>query len=161
MSQPQGHSAAGMIMSMKNSNDTIGNRTRGLRACGAVPQRTALPRAPKPMYYISQFFLQLEYFRQKLWIKSTHVLLPRAPKPMYYISRFFLQLEYFRQKLWIKSTHVLLPRAPKHMYYISQFFLQLEYFRQKLWIKSTYVLRSILFPPENSSVYEIMWKNLV
>ena len=26
MSQPQGHSAAGRIMSMKNSNDTIGNR---------------------------------------------------------------------------------------------------------------------------------------
>jgi len=27
MSQPQGHSAAGRIMSMKNSNDTIGNWT--------------------------------------------------------------------------------------------------------------------------------------
>jgi len=27
------------------------------------------------MYYISQVFLQLEYFRHKLWIKSTHVLL--------------------------------------------------------------------------------------
>ena len=31
MSRPQGHSAAGKIMSMKNSNDTIGNRTRDLR----------------------------------------------------------------------------------------------------------------------------------
>jgi len=30
LSQPQGHSAAGRIMSMKNSNDTIGNRTRDL-----------------------------------------------------------------------------------------------------------------------------------
>jgi hypothetical protein len=28
MSQPQGHSAAGRIMSMKNSNHTIGNRSR-------------------------------------------------------------------------------------------------------------------------------------
>ena len=28
LSQPQGHSAAGRIMSMKISNDTIGNRTR-------------------------------------------------------------------------------------------------------------------------------------
>jgi len=29
-------------MSMKNSNDTIGNRTRDLPACRAVPQPTAL-----------------------------------------------------------------------------------------------------------------------
>jgi hypothetical protein len=40
----QGHSAAGMIMSMKNSNDIIGNRTRDLPACSAVPQPTALPQ---------------------------------------------------------------------------------------------------------------------
>jgi len=33
-------------MSMKNSNDTIGNQTRDLPACNAVPQPTALPRAP-------------------------------------------------------------------------------------------------------------------
>ena len=30
---------------MKNSNDTIGNRTRNLSACSAVPQPTAPPRA--------------------------------------------------------------------------------------------------------------------
>jgi hypothetical protein len=30
---------------MKNSNDTIGNRTRDLPARSAVPQPTALPRA--------------------------------------------------------------------------------------------------------------------
>jgi len=33
-------------MSMKNSNDTIGNRTRNLPACSAVPQPSAPPRAP-------------------------------------------------------------------------------------------------------------------
>ena len=32
-------------MSMKNSNATIGNRTRDLPACSAVPQPTAPPRA--------------------------------------------------------------------------------------------------------------------
>ena len=37
----QGHSAAGR---MKNSNGTIGNRTRDLPACSTVPQRTAPPR---------------------------------------------------------------------------------------------------------------------
>jgi hypothetical protein len=31
-------------MSMKNSNDTIGNRTSELPACSAVPQPTAPPR---------------------------------------------------------------------------------------------------------------------
>jgi len=33
-------------MSLKNSNDTIGNRTRDLPACRTVPQPTAPPRAP-------------------------------------------------------------------------------------------------------------------
>jgi len=37
LSRPQGHSAVGRIMSIKNSNDTIENRTRDLPACGAVP----------------------------------------------------------------------------------------------------------------------------
>jgi hypothetical protein len=36
LSRPQGHSAAGRIMSMKNSNDIIGNRTRDLPPCSAV-----------------------------------------------------------------------------------------------------------------------------
>ena len=31
---------------MKNSNDTIMNRTRELPTCGAVPQKTAPPRTP-------------------------------------------------------------------------------------------------------------------
>jgi len=33
-------------MSMKNSNDTIGNRKRDLPTCSAVPQPNVLPRAP-------------------------------------------------------------------------------------------------------------------
>ena len=33
-------------MSLKNSNDTIGNQTRDLPNCSAAPQPTALPRAP-------------------------------------------------------------------------------------------------------------------
>jgi hypothetical protein len=47
LSGPQGHSAAGRIMSIKNSNDTIGNRTRDLPACSTVPQPTVTPRAPR------------------------------------------------------------------------------------------------------------------
>jgi hypothetical protein len=37
---PQGHYVAGRIMSMKNSNNTIGNRTRNLLNFSAVPQPT-------------------------------------------------------------------------------------------------------------------------
>ena len=36
---------------MKNSNDTIRNRTRDLPACSAVPQPTALPGAPIPLIF--------------------------------------------------------------------------------------------------------------
>jgi len=32
---------------MKNCNDTIGNRTRYLPTCNAVPQPTAPPRTPR------------------------------------------------------------------------------------------------------------------
>jgi hypothetical protein len=38
VSQPQGHSATGRIMSMNKSSETIGNRTRNLPVCSAVPQ---------------------------------------------------------------------------------------------------------------------------
>jgi hypothetical protein len=46
MIQPKGYSSAGRIMSMKISNDTIGNRTRDLPACSTVLQPTAPLRAP-------------------------------------------------------------------------------------------------------------------
>jgi hypothetical protein len=42
--RPQGHSAAGRMMSMKSFNDTIGNRTRGLPACRPVTKPTAPQR---------------------------------------------------------------------------------------------------------------------
>jgi hypothetical protein len=47
--RPKGHSAAGRIMSMKNSIDTMGNRSRDFPVCSAVPQLTAPPRAPIAM----------------------------------------------------------------------------------------------------------------
>jgi hypothetical protein len=44
---------------MKNSNDTIGKRTRDLPACNAVPQPTAPPRAPIILYYIILYYIIL------------------------------------------------------------------------------------------------------
>jgi len=32
---------------MENPNDAVGNRTRDLQACSAVPRPTAQPRTPK------------------------------------------------------------------------------------------------------------------
>jgi hypothetical protein len=55
MSQSHGHSAAGRIISMKNSSDTIGNQTRDLPTCSAVPQPNALPRAPNMYVYFFVF----------------------------------------------------------------------------------------------------------
>ena len=46
LSLQQGHSAAGRIMSIKNSNDTIGDRTHHLSACSTLPQPTVPPRVP-------------------------------------------------------------------------------------------------------------------
>jgi len=39
-------------MSIKNYNDSIGNRTRDLPICSAVPQPTAPPRAPSNIMVI-------------------------------------------------------------------------------------------------------------
>jgi len=47
--------AAGKIMSMKNSKDTVGNRTRYLPDCSAVSQPNAPPHTPVNVIYI--FFL--------------------------------------------------------------------------------------------------------
>ena len=47
LSQPQGHSVAGRIMSMKNSIDAIMDRTRDVPDCSAEPQPTAPPCAHK------------------------------------------------------------------------------------------------------------------
>ena len=44
LSRPKGHSATGRIMSLKNSNDTIGNRTRDLPVCSVVPNHYATAR---------------------------------------------------------------------------------------------------------------------
>ena len=40
---------------MKNSNDTIGNRTRDPSACSAVPQPIAPPRAPYTSFTATKF----------------------------------------------------------------------------------------------------------
>ena len=45
LSQPHGHSAAGRIITMKNTNNTIWNRACDLPVCSALPRPTAPPQA--------------------------------------------------------------------------------------------------------------------
>jgi len=47
----------GRIKSTKNSNDAIGNRTRGLLACSAVPQ----PTAPSRVAFINAAYVFLNF----------------------------------------------------------------------------------------------------
>jgi hypothetical protein len=46
LSRSQGHSAAGGVILMKNSNYTVGNLNHDLPACSAVSQPTAPRRVP-------------------------------------------------------------------------------------------------------------------
>jgi len=55
---------------MKNSKDIIGNRTRDLPACGAMPQPTAPPHAPSLLEYTRLYiyiyiYIYIFYFRGK------------------------------------------------------------------------------------------------
>jgi hypothetical protein len=58
LSRPQGHGAAGRIMSRKNSSDTLRTWTHDLPACSAVPLRT-------PMYLGISKLLMLDLLFQK------------------------------------------------------------------------------------------------
>jgi len=54
-------------MSMKNSSDTIGNRTRDLLACSAAPQPTAPLRAHLQGELLV-FLLKTPFFRYMLYM---------------------------------------------------------------------------------------------
>jgi len=47
---PQSHSEAGRVKPMKNSRHTIGNQTRDLPVCSAVPQLTACSVSCRPSF---------------------------------------------------------------------------------------------------------------
>jgi len=63
-------------MSMKNSNDTIGNRTRDLPACCAVPQPTAPPRTTLLFNFAFEYDIRRSQVDLKL--NGTHRLLVYA-----------------------------------------------------------------------------------
>jgi hypothetical protein len=59
LSRSQGHSAAGRIRSIENSNDFIGNWTGDIPACNIVPQPSTLPHALNFSYSVLLIFVFL------------------------------------------------------------------------------------------------------
>jgi hypothetical protein len=57
-------------MLIKNSNNTIGNRSRDLRVGSAVPQPTAPPRAPNFKQVVDFLFLKGLYCSDSLYNKQ-------------------------------------------------------------------------------------------
>jgi hypothetical protein len=65
-------------MSMKNSNDTIGNRIRDLPVCSTVPQPTAPPRAPVVFLILKiKWFYTIETQQQHTIISYAAVVFRR------------------------------------------------------------------------------------
>ena len=56
---------------MKNSNDTIGNRTRDLPTCSEVPQPTAPPRT-QLSWYVREISLLRKYCQLKILRQTFH-----------------------------------------------------------------------------------------
>jgi hypothetical protein len=56
LSWPHGHNATGRIKSLKNSSDSIWNRTRNFPACSAVPQPTAPPCTSHYYHYYYYYY---------------------------------------------------------------------------------------------------------
>ena len=76
LSRPQSHSAAGRIMSTKNSNDTTGNRTRDLPACSAVPQPNKPPYSQDIRNYVLKTTITFIYASKAIKIKRYCLELP-------------------------------------------------------------------------------------
>jgi hypothetical protein len=83
-------------MSMKNPNDTIGNRTRDLPACSVVPQLTAPPAAcPLVGFTIAiyhaarsnerQIVIYVTAVRHSYWYKE-HLPQAQSRQPAYFLS---------------------------------------------------------------------------
>ena len=79
---------AGRIMSMKNSNDNIGNRTHVLPACSAVPLTTAPPRAPILHQWLPQIQNRNVKYSLIMSVYATHIYLETMWQPLIIIDFF-------------------------------------------------------------------------
>ena len=97
-------------MSMKNYSDTIGNRTRDLPACSAVPHPTAPPRAPKQPLVVTwnhrnvRQLKSVERCETKLFIVLKH-----------HICQNYFKIQFLTKKK-VSITELLLLRAINAVY---------------------------------------------
>ena len=101
-------------MSVKNSNDNIGNRTLDHSACSALPQSTAPPRAPMFFWSHSIFFIteyrvvRFECFCLILYegwlISNAHSEISRKRDHVFKQTKVGSKVQYFSYKLTYFST---------------------------------------------------------
>ena len=129
LSQPPGHCAAGRIISKKNSSDTIGNRTRDIPACSAVPQPTAPPRTP-----LNLICTPIRY------IKIDNSSLERA-EAFRYLERTLTNQNSIRDEIkgrtksWNACCHSVQNRLPSSLLYKNI----------KIWVYRTVILLVVLY----------------
>jgi hypothetical protein len=98
---------------MKNSNDTIGNRTRDLLACSTVRQPTMPPRAPHilldPNNFLGTVF-QIHGVSALSWMWKTKIDIHTKPQPEWYNCVWMYQIKQKFKKyftwLFILATYI-------------------------------------------------------
>ena len=97
---------------MKNCNDTIGDRTRDLPTCSAVPQPIALPRTPVLIFVLVQNLFMA-------WITKASPILPfwvwyeRSSfiKPIFFVKKpksYETIYRYRNVEVWSGNYHTLI-----------------------------------------------------
>jgi hypothetical protein len=110
---------------MKNSNNTIGNRTRDLPVCSAVPQPTAPPRAP----LISKYGLYINFMEKKysglLLCITKHSPVQCYVCLVYYRISSFIFTGYWQVQItYLNRTVVKLPLVVSVFEVLSRFKMQ-------------------------------------
>jgi hypothetical protein len=118
----QGHSAAGRIVSMKSSNDTIGNQTR------AVPQPTAPPRGISSIHWICGCLCAIAGLWHSGKVRSSSSL-PRFERNLTLTSNSSRKNRSF---YFCRRQRMSVPKAAHNMYSTCIFFCN----KKKLWLSS-------------------------
>jgi hypothetical protein len=109
---PQGHSAAGRIMSMKKSNDTIGNRSRELSVYRTVPSTNCATSSVPLSYLCNSLFIYLLTNSSFLLLEKLTVSQIVKKFPEFYGTRRFITAFTSGRHLslsWARSIQLIPP----------------------------------------------------
>jgi len=161
LSRPQGHIAAGRFMSIKNSNDTIGNRTRVLPACSAVHQTTAPLCTPCSQSYTKlnaytasynehavyehhvydhtvqdeQLFTNTLYVTSILYIGTLYIIsITEYEHPLYMSTMYIMNILYITSILYMGPLYIT-----NTLYIMSILFMTTVYIMSTLYINNLYM----------------------